>query len=544
MNISPYRDLFVSEAREHLGALNSLIVRLEEVVNDKSAIDELFRHAHSLKGMAATMGYDSIADLAHNMEDQLSRVRSGEAPFISSLADLMLEASDELASMVFQVESESETITDASDLVARLSLFDPAAEKCSTLEHPQKNEKVTTESPLSASPPTHHQFRQTDSFKSIRIKTETLDQLVNIAGELITNRCQLAECARLTGLSDFDQPLNQLSGLLRDLRDVVFKARMVPFAFIAESFPRLVRDLARKQGKEITFDLDGKNIELDRDILEEIAEPLVHILRNAVDHGLESPQERAAAGKPESGNISLTVAHDKDHIEIVITDDGRGMDPELLKLKAVEKGLLTVEHAQAMPLEELLMLACSPGFSTANNISQISGRGVGMDAVLNVVRSLGGLLTINSEVGCGSRIMLCLPITVSTIQALLVQSGNLEIAFPISAVSRTLEIKREEVIIEAEQETIDLDGVRVPVRNLNRILGQPVTAGSAGTLLPAVLCETNGVPVVFIADRLSGQHEIFVKPLGSPLSLLQGLSSATIAGDGRVVFVADAAFLA
>ncbi|MBC7963767.1 MAG: chemotaxis protein CheA [Steroidobacteraceae bacterium] len=540
MDMSQYRDLFVSEARDHLGAFNGLIVRLEEIPDDKAAINELFRHAHSLKGMAATMMYDPIARLAHIMEDQLSRVRSGEVPLIPALADLLLEGSDALAGMIFQVESETETITDAARLVERLTAFDPFAEKRLPKEDPEEQSVIASGQLLQ--PP--HQFRQTDSFKSIRIKTETLDQLVNIAGELITNCHQLAECARQSAVPAFDEPLNQLSGLLRDLRDVVLKARMVPFSFIAERFPRLVRDLARKQGKEITFRLDGKNIELDRGILEEIAEPLVHILRNAVDHGMETPGERVAAGKPSGGDIRLTVVRDKDHVEIVIADDGRGMDSERLKSKAVEKGLVTAEQASVLTAQESFMLVCSPGFSTAETVSDISGRGVGMDAVRSTVHSLGGALTIHSEIGRGSRFVLRLPITVSIIQALIVQSGAIEIAFPISVVTRTLELGREDIIDEAGQKMIDLDGARVPVRSLNRLLGQPVATGPAVDLLPAVVCEIGGTPIAFIADRLCGQHEIFVRPLGSPLSSLRGLGGATITGDGRVVFVVDAASLA
>lgn len=540
MDMSQYRDLFVSEAREHLSAFNGLIVRLEEVPDDKAAINELFRHAHSLKGMAATMGYDPVASLAHIMEDQLSRVRSGEIPFIPSLADLLLEGSDALAGMVSQVESGSEAITAATGLVERLSAFDPRAVQPLSKEVPEERGGKKTSQP----PQPSHQFRQTDSLKSIRIKTETLDYLVNITGELITNRHRLAECARQNDLPDFDEPLNQLSSLLRDLRDVVLKARMVPFAFIAERFPRLVRDLARKQDKEINFHLDGKNIELDRGILEEISEPLVHVLRNAVDHGLEMPDERVAAGKPSGGDIRLSVVRDKDHVEIIVADDGRGMNPERLKSKAVEKGLVTAEQADAMTLQESLMLVCSPGFSTAETVSDISGRGVGMDAVRTVVHSLGGVLSIHSEIGGGSRIVLRLPITVSIIHALIVRSGLLEIAFPISVVTRTLELKREDIIDEAGHKVVELDGQRVPVRSLNRLLGQPLVAGPALNLAPAVVCEIGETSVAFIVDRLCGQHEIFVRPLGSPLSSLRGLGGATIAGDGRVIFVVDAASLA
>lgn len=540
MDMSQYRDLFVSEARDHLSAFGELIVRLEDVSGDQAAINELFRHAHSLKGMAATMGYDPIARLAHIMEDQLSRVRNGEIHFVPSLADLLLEGADALAGMVSQVESDTAAITAASSLIDRLSKFDPAAENTPAPAPSPEPEAAPEEQAAADS----HRFRQSDSLKSIRIKTETLDQLVNITGELITNRHRLAECARQNSRSDLDEPLHQLAALLRELRDVVFKARMVPFAFIAERFPRLVRDLARKQGKEVAFHIEGKNIELDRGVLEEIAEPLVHILRNAVDHGMDSPDERVAAGKPYNGEISLVVVRDKDHVNIAVSDDGRGMDPERLKAKAMEKGLVTAEQAGSMTDEEALMLVCSPGFSTAETVSDISGRGVGMDAVRSAVHSLGGVLSIHSQVGTGSRIVLRLPITVSIIQVLMVRCGMLEVAFPVNAVNRTMELMREDVVDDAGQKVIFLDDVPVPVRSLNRLLGQPVAPGGAAGIVPAVICEVGGRLVAFITDRLLGQQEIFVRPLASPLSFLRGISGATVTGDGRVIFVIDAASLA
>lgn len=538
MDMSQYRDLFVSEAREHLSAFSDLIVRLENVSDDQAAINELFRHAHSLKGMAATMGYDPVTRLAHVMEDQLSRVRNGGIPFSSSLADLLLESSDALAGMVSQVESDNAAITEAAGLIERLTAFDCSREKAFSNKTPEEPNNNSSDPLTQAS----HQFRQSDSLKSVRIKTETLDHLVNIAGELFTNRHRLAECVRLSGLSDFDEPMHQLSSLLRDLRDVVFKARMVPFVSIAERFPRLVRDLARQQGKEVTFHIEGKNIELDRGVLEEIAEPLVHILRNSVDHGMDTPDQRVAAGKPYNGEIRLTVIRDKDHVDIVIEDDGRGMDSERLKAKALEKGIIASAQAAAMTHKEALMLICSPGFSTAETVSEISGRGVGMDAVRSAVHSLGGVLSIYSEAGLGSRIVLRLPITVSIIHVLMVRSGKLDVAFPVNIVTRTLELGRYDIIDDSGQKVVDLDGVRMPVRSLNRLLGQPMLSAAA-RIVPAVVCDIGGGPVAFITDCLLGQQEIFVRPLASPLSFIKGISGATITGDGRVIFVIDAASL-
>jgi len=542
MDMSPYRDLFVSEARSHLSTFSELIVRLEESPGDSASIDELFRHAHSLKGMAATMGYEQLVGIAHTMEDQLSRVRSGEFPLLPALADLLLEGSDALSRQVTLIESGSNAFEDTAGVIERLAAFAPTAE-VHTHSHANPPHEGG-ESPRETVAPAPHQFRQSDSFKTVRIKTETLDHLVNLTGELITNRYRLAESIRLADAAECREPLHQLTALLRALRDEVFKARMLPFSFIAERFPRLVRDLARKQGKEIHFHLAGKEIELDRAILEEITEPIVHILRNAVDHGLETADERVMAGKPFGGTITLTVCRDKDHVEIIIADDGRGMDPERLKLKGVGKGLITPEQAAGMTPQEAYGLICKPGFSTAAAVTDISGRGVGMDVVREAVHALAGVLTIQSQSGHGSRFVLRLPITVSIIHALIVRCGPFEIAFPLNVVTRTVELKRSDIVEESGRLTAVLEGVTLPLRSLRGVLNLPAASGTDDALLPAVVCDVGGTQFAFSVDSISGQQEIFVRPLRSPLSRLRGFSGATITGDCRVLFVADASALA
>ncbi|MEI7817056.1 MAG: chemotaxis protein CheA [Desulfuromonadales bacterium] len=541
MDMSPYRELFVSEARNHLSAFSELIVHLENTPDDRAAIDELFRHAHSLKGMSATMGYEQIEGIAHLMEDQLGRVRSGDSPLSPAMADLLLEAGDVLARLVSRIDVGSVIFEETTGLVGRLTTFDPSAEAQTDIHTDPQTEVAVTTLEAGASP--QHQFRQNDSFKSIRIKTETLDNLVNITGDLITNRYRLAESVRLAEADECLEPLNQLGALLRKLRDEVFKVRMLPFAFIADRFPRMVRDLARKQGKDIQFLLEGKNIELDRGILEEIAEPIVHLLRNAVDHGLESADERLMAGKPPGGTITLTVNRDKDHVEIIITDDGRGMDPPRLKQKALEKGIITSEQAELMTQQESYQLICTPGFSTSTNVTEISGRGVGMDAVRDAVQSLTGVLTIHSQVGQGSRFILRLPITVSIIHALIVRCGPLEIAFPLNVIKRTLELKRSEIIDDSARSTIFLDDSAIVLHNLRQALDLPTESEPEDSLQSIIICDVGGTLLAFSVDSISGQQEIFVRPLRSPLARLRGMSGATISGDGRILFIADAAAL-
>ena len=531
MDMSPYRDLFLAEARKHLGAIGELIVRLEEDLADRASLDELFRHAHSLKGMAATMQYDALAALAHRMEDLLGRVRGNEFPFSPALADLMLAASDMLSAQVSAIAAGDGTQPDTGELIGLLSGF--------------THDETTAAPPvdLPEEKPRRHNFRQSDSFSSVRVRTETLDRLVNIAGELITTRHRLANGAGRKARPELAEPLAQLSALLRELRDEIFKARMLPFSFAAERFPRLVRDLARSQGKEIALQIEGREIELDRGILEEITEALVHILRNAADHGMETPEERAAAGKPSCGTITLNVVRDKDYVEISVTDDGRGMDPGRLAQKAVEKGLLTPSQAYNLPRQAALMLVCEPGFSTAAEITEVSGRGVGMDAVRHSVHVLGGTLAIESEPGRGTRIALRLPITVSIIHALMVACGRLQLAFPVNAVARTLELRRGDIFEEAGHKVFAVNGRNIPLKSLNRLLRQEMPRG-AGPLVPAIVSEAGGATVGLITDRFLGQQEIFVKPLGPPLSRMKCLTGGTITGDGRVVFVMDAGYFA
>jgi len=303
-----------------------------------------------------------------------------------------------------------------------------------------------------------------------------------------------------------------------------------------------VRDLARKQGKEVSLQIEGKEIELDRGILEEITEPLVHILRNAVDHGMEDPDARVAAGKAPSGIVTITVTRDKDHVDISVADDGCGMDTSRLAQKAVEKRILTPAQAYNLSRQAALMLVCTPGFSTAAEVSDVSGRGVGMDVVRTAVHVLGGTLAIESEAGRGSRFVMRLPITVSIIHALLVECGKLTLAFPVNTVSRTIELRRGDIFEEAGRKVFSLAGRNIHLKSLNRLLDQPLPQRT-GPIVPAVVSEAGGVMAGLVTDRFLGQEEIFVKPLSLPLSRMRNLTGGTITGDGRIVFVVDASTL-
>jgi two-component system chemotaxis sensor kinase CheA len=315
---------------------------------------------------------------------------------------------------------------------------------------------------------------------------------------------------------------------------------MLPFSAIAERFPRMVYDLARKSDKEIIFRILGDAIELDRGVLEQIIEPLIHLLRNAVDHGLETPAERVACGKPPVGSLQLYVSRQADQILLEVTDDGRGMDPARIRSKAIANGTLHEQQAETLSTEEILLLVCTPGFSTAATVTEVSGRGVGMDVVQNAIQAIGGTLAIASEPGLGSTITITLPISVAIIHALLVTCGDLLLAVPVNAVTGIREVPQHVIITKGNRQYLELEGRKVPLRSLPELFhrsGQQSTR----TLQTLLLTETNKLPAGLLIDDLRGQQEVFVRPLLQPLASIRGLSGSCQLGNGQIVFVVDPA---
>ena len=546
MDMSQYKDLFVSEAMEHLNGMGDAVVSLEKNPGDTETIHTLFRMAHSLKGMGASMEYHDIADLAHAMEDLMHKVRDGRWSFDSGAADLLLEGTDCLIAMVKDVEAGGTGSGDIADLKRRLAAYAPGP-KPETRggvvpaegEHPpaghgrEKGEDAVRDATDRTLLPEQAESRQT-----VRVRTGVLDTLINLTGELITNKNRMSNIARELGSPLLDASLAELSRLLRGLHDEVLKVRLTPFATIAERLPRTVRDLAKSSGKEVIFTITGKEIELDRGILEELSDPLLHILRNAVDHGLETREERLAAGKPAAGRITLDVSRERDQVVITVSDDGRGMHPDRLIAAAMEKGLLKEEDRGKITRRQALMLICEPGFSTARRVSPISGRGVGMDVVRSSLQSLGGTLAIQSEPGKGSRFLLSLPLTISIIPILLVACSSLTVAFPIAKVLRTIDIRRDALLTRGRKKVFLLGEEEVPLVSLHRIMGIPFSP-LRGASIPAVVVEMRGRKAALVVDRFVGQQDVFVKPLGKPLNGLRGLSGGAILGDGQVVFILD-----
>jgi two-component system chemotaxis sensor kinase CheA len=362
--------------------------------------------------------------------------------------------------------------------------------------------------------------------RTVRVRTELLDRFVDLAGELITHRYMLQAAAQQERWGEVREGIDQLRRLVGDLHHHVLQVRMMPLESITGRLPRLVRDLCRKSGKEVRLRVEGEKIELDRAILEELADPLIHMVRNAVDHGIA-----------RSGTVTVRARREKDLALLEVADDGRGIDPAAIRRKAVEKGLLTPAQAERLRDRDALLLVCAPGFSTAAEVTETSGRGVGMDVVKSAVESLGGTLAIDSAVGAGTRIRLRLPLSVAIIQVLLVECAGHTLGLPVTRVRRTLELERAQVRAGGRQVVADLDGETVPLVPLGKMLGLPA-AVPRGTL-PVVLSEHRGRSLGLVVDRLVGQREVFVKSLAFPLDRLAGVGGATVLGDGSVVFIID-----
>jgi two-component system chemotaxis sensor kinase CheA len=374
-----------------------------------------------------------------------------------------------------------------------------------------------------------------DSQRTVRIRAELLDAFLDSASELLLATARVRELGRPLPQPHrraHDEGVDRLHSLLKDLHGKVMTARMTPLAQLSDRLPRAARDLARRTGKQVDVTVSGADIEIDRALLEDLGDPILHVLRNAVDHGIEPAAERIAAGKSATGRVALTARRERDRVVVEISDDGRGMDPHRLRESAVARGALSAEAAAALPDREALLLACLPGVSTAREVTDVSGRGVGMDAVKRVVEAVGGSLEIESEAGKGTRLTLRLPLTVIVQPVLLVRVGVEVVGVPVSKVHGALDLAADGSVGE-----LRFGGAHVPVHDLAELLG--FARSPAGGRRSVVVAEVEGGRVGLAVDQLLGQEEAVLKPLHQPLTLVAGLSAVTVLGSGRPVFILD-----
>jgi two-component system chemotaxis sensor kinase CheA len=640
MDLSQYAELFLAESREHLSACNQLLLEWERTPTSAEPVGGLFRAVHTIKGMAATMGYAKVADLAHRMENLLDHLRRGGRAPAGDVIQLLFRATDalekavELAVQGNEGEADVAAILADIDEAAAVHHAKPAAQPSAlarfTLATPEPDEPdspslpaasaasaapgrtplvqvvIRSEAPLKGGramlvirkvqtlgtvnrvQPSLAAFESDDfdgrfafdldttksatdiealirsvgdvervSFggaagaegeaspaetagrgRHIRVDLRRLDTLMDLIGELVTERGRLNElAARWVGKDpEIDEVAIHISRLSADLQNEIIQARMTPVWQVFDRFPRLVRDVARQLGKQVAFRVEGKEIELDREILDELGDPLVHLLRNAVDHGIESPAERKRLKKDPEGEIVLAAVRERSSVAISISDNGRGIDRAQILDKAKREGVLG-PHVETLSDDQLLRVLARPGFSTAEAVTSVSGRGVGIDVAMTRIRALGGSVEIRTEPGKGTAFVLRLPVTLAIVRALIAAVGHERYALPLTYVSETVEFGVQATTIVEGREAIVLRDRVVPLVHLRRLLG---VSGDAPTRCPIIVLEMGERRSGIVVDGMLGQQEIVVKGFDAPRGTLPVFSGATIMGDGVPALILDA----
>lgn len=628
---SRYAELFLTESRDNLVAVNEALLRLEKDPRDAEAIDAAFRAVHTIKGMAGVMGYAAVADLAHDVEALLALARDAHRGLRTDDPPLLFEAADTLDAAIEAAVAGAPDRVDVATLCARLRGGTNApATLTATSEFPVPQlpgagEGLAVSVTLAPDTPLRgarallvlqrarslgevlavapdeqallaEQFgasftirvrtdasqdrigdtlraagfvesvrvlregrpsdpaaaaadRADDAWKAgglkaplqryVRIDLRRLDSLMNLMGELVIARGRLEQVAAKhddPALADATAAVGRLVG---DLQAGILASRMVPVWQVFDRFPRVVRDAARSLGKEIDFVIEGREIELDRALLEQIGDPLVHLLRNAVDHGIESPEAREASGKPRAGRLTLEASRDRSAVVIRVTDDGRGIDRVRLLERGRAEGLVDASVTDLAD-EDLLRLIARPGFSTAERVTALSGRGVGVDAVITRVRSVGGSVELRSTEGTGTSITLRLPVTLAIIQALLARVGEETYALPLTHVRETLNLTPDVIRTVRGTDVLVLREEVLPLLDLRRIVDLPARDAEGSQV---VVLEVADRRAGLVVDQLRGQHEIVVKPIDAARGAASCFSGATILGDGVPALILEATSL-
>ncbi len=574
---------FLAEVTEILEQLNQDLVELEERPDDLDLLNKIFRAAHTMKGTSSFMGFEKMTTVTHRMEDILNILRKGEGKLTPEIMDVVLEAVDVVEQIVENIrETQEEGDVDITEIVKKLEdayakltgqkqeeapaeeevvigggkppskeeleAFDREIQEL--LKKEMEKEQEPKAKAKKEKKPAAHDKKEKKGDTTIRVDVSRLDALMNLVGELVLGRNRLLRItqqlvSRYEGdelVEALSETMDQVDFITTDLQMAVMKTRMVPIARVFNRFPRVVRDLARELKKEVKLIIEGEDTELDRSIVEEIGDPLVHLVRNAIDHGIEPPEEREFLGKPRQGTLKLSAYHEGNHIVILVEDDGRGIDIEKIKKKALEKGLVTEAEIAKMSEKDILNLIFLPGFSTAERVTDVSGRGVGMDVVKTNIEKLNGTIEINTELGKGTQIVIKIPLTLAIIQSLLVQVGDEIYAIPLVSVVEAVKISTEEIQFVEGQEIIILRDSVLPLVELSKVFNIPTTRDEKSIYV--VVLSIGEKRFGLIVDRLIGQEEIVIKSLGNYLSNVPGISGATIMGDGRVTLIIDVAGLA
>lgn len=534
-------ETFLVESNEILDTLGQDLLEIEKRPTDIELLNAIFRASHTLKGTASFLGFTQMTDFSHRMEDLLNKLRKGERSVTREIIDVMFQAYDVVKALLARIESRNVEPMDLSVVLAKL---DACIQGTST----QSAKNTSAPAPQAASAEdAQNQFSQQKSGEStIRVDVTRLDNLMNLVGELVLARNRLTQTAQsFTGEHNaamMARELQETSAAIdfatTELQMAVMKTRMVPVAKVFDKLPRLVRELSKETNKNVDLQIYGKDTELDKSIIDELYDPLVHIIRNAIDHGIETSEVRKAARKPEKGAIVVNAEHEGNHIIISVEDDGRGMDHEVLKAKAIEKGILTFAEAAEMSRREILNLIFVPGFTTAESVTSISGRGVGMDVVRTNVTKLKGIIEIDSEVGRGTMITLKLPLTLAIIQGLIVESAGEFFALPLGSVLEVVRVQKEEIDTINGLEVIKMRDLVLPLGRISDLMHLE-EKGDTSSSKYIVVVGWSEQRLGIIVDSLHGQREIVIKSLGDYLGDVPAIAGSTILGDGKIILIID-----
>ncbi|MFL5639141.1 MAG: chemotaxis protein CheA [Gemmatimonadaceae bacterium] len=531
MDTGRYAKLFLSESKENLAEMNAALLELERDGGDV-AIARLFRAVHTMKGMGAAMGYTAVGELSHELETLLDKLRNGAIVVTRRVVDTLFEAVDSLERAVELVTASTPEQLDVKDIIARIrQAASGEASQTFTAESAvigvEKKDATPVAGPQRAS-------------RQIRIDAKRLDTLMNVVGELVIARDRIAKIAEQLGDPALLEATLRASQILSNLQNEIMTSRMVPVSQVFERFPRVVRDTARSLGKEVEFKIEGREIELDRSMLDEMGEPVLHLLRNSLDHGIETPAEREKAGKPRVATLILTAERDRATVLIRVTDDGRGIDQSRVLPRAKKLGLIE-RDTQKLSEQELVAIISRPGFSTAEKVTEISGRGVGFDIVATRVRSLGGSLEVHTDAGLGTSVSMRLPLTLAISRALLAKVAEETYAIPITHVLETFSLSAPMLLESKGKQVVAIRDDLFPAIWLRDRVGLPPAASAANGQV--VLVELAERRAALIVDQFVGQQEIVVKQFDGVQESKTLFSGATILGDGSPALIVDASSL-
>ncbi len=637
-----YSEIFISESQEYLGSISKCLVKLERNPADLESLNEIFRCVHSLKGMSATMGFDKLTQLSHQMEDLLDALRSQRRKVTPGIIDILFFCTDTIEQLVEDIKLKRESRIGILGLLEDLKKFLSAPEKEEKVFEPQLESAEFSEKEMKlfkeakaqglnlfkvkvslvedcvmkearafmvimslkrmsqtikllpsmedlkegrfglsftailAAKESKEIIREellhiTDidevsvtaldlssgravsvkpaepayikKIQSMRIPVERLDKIMNLMGELAIAKIRLMQTARTCKNEILEEIASSVERLTSTLQDEIMDTRLLPIAYILDAFPRVVRDLSRGQNKEIDLAIVGSEIELDRLVLDEIGDPLVHLVRNAIDHGIETSEERKALKKNPRGKITINISRQKGQIFIEVADDGKGIDIPAVHRAALEKGLISETEAINLVDKKVLYLLTLPGFSTSQKITEVSGRGVGLDVVKSKMDALGGRLDFETKAGVGSRFILTLPLTLAIIKAMLVKVGEGIFAIPLMSIRETIKLNESEIKIIQNFEVVRVRDEVIPIIRLEKELGISDSLQSDKKNLDGrislVIVEYGQKSLGLAISQVLGEQDIVVKPLGSLVRRTKGIAAATILGDGRVALILD-----